>query len=148
MDHAHRKGGDKSSAHVFPDGRRIPDNLAAALKEAAVDDRLPCAACFAVAEKARATPAETGAAMDALGIAITRCQLGLFGYHPDKKIVQPAPEVSADLAQAIDEHLENARLPCQAAWDIADARAMARMDVAAACESLDIRIKPCQLGAF
>jgi hypothetical protein len=40
------------------------------------------------------------------------------------------------------------RLPCLAAWEIAEKLGIKRLDVCAACEHLRIKIKPCQLGAF
>jgi hypothetical protein len=44
--------------------------------------------------------------------------------------------------------LKNERLPCSAAWVIAEKLNIPRMKVSAACETLQIKIKPCQLGAF
>ena len=74
--------------------------------------------------------------------------MGLFGYSPKKKIVQPAKEIAPDLKQAINDALSDGRLPCAAAWAIAKQINLPRMKVSAACEALKIKIKPCQLGAF
>jgi PIN domain nuclease of toxin-antitoxin system len=39
-------------------------------------------------------------------------------------------------------------LSCAAAWEIAKKINIPRMKVCAAAEALEIKIKPCQLGAF
>jgi hypothetical protein len=74
--------------------------------------------------------------------------LGLFGYGEPKRIVQPAEQVISELEQAIQAGLIDRRLPCAAAWAIADRLGLAKLDVANAAEKLGIRIKQCQLGAF
>jgi hypothetical protein len=83
-----------------------------------------------------------------LGIRLVKCQLGLFGYSPEKKIVQAAPAAEPAMETAIREKLENGRLTCRRAWEIAMAFQLPKMAVSAACEALQIKIKPCQLGAF
>ncbi|HID89827.1 MAG TPA: hypothetical protein EYP52_09005, partial [Anaerolineae bacterium] len=97
-------------------------------------------------------PLEVGQTADALGIRLNRCQLGLFGYGPKAegrhKIVQPAETVEPGLAQAIRDNLVEGKLPCRAAWDIASALRIPKMDVSAAAEALGIKITRCQLGAF
>ena len=80
-------------------------------------------------------------------LRIGRCQLGLFGY-PEGKAVYPAAAVAPDLDAAIRGRLADGRLHCKAAWEIAAERKLARMEVSYACETLKIRIKHCQLGAF
>lgn len=108
-------------------------------------------ACNSSEEIARARGLDLGAigvAIDLLNINIIRCQLGLFGYSPEKKIVQPAKEIDSGLKEEIGKSLVNGRLPCVAAWEIAQKLSFPRMGVSAACEALQIRIKPCQLGAF
>jgi len=62
--------------------------------------------------------------------------------------VAPAVAVAPALAAAIREALAGGRLPCKAAWDIAARMKIGRKKVAAACESMEIKIKPCQMGAF
>jgi hypothetical protein len=74
--------------------------------------------------------------------------LGLFGYGEIKKVVQPAKEIMPELKESITSALENERISCLAAWKIAGKLNISRLKVAAACEALNIKIKPCQLGAF
>jgi hypothetical protein len=62
--------------------------------------------------------------------------------------VQPAKEIASALKDEIEKSLAYGRLPCAAAWEIARNLNLPRMRISAACESLHIKIKPCQLGAF
>jgi hypothetical protein len=95
---------------------------------------------------------EVGVAVDFLETRITKCQLGLFGYprerFPEGRAVEAAEEASPDIEAAIRGCLVEGRLPCKSAWEIAAERGIPKMAVAAACEKLKIRVKPCQLGAF
>ncbi len=124
------------------------DEIAGKIRERAEDGRITCAKTFALAQELGITPAQAGAAANEAGIRLNRCQLGLFGYYPEKKVVKKADSVSPDLAAAIRAGLANDRLPCAVAWEIASRMDLSRMEVASACESLEIRVKPCQLGAF
>jgi hypothetical protein len=74
--------------------------------------------------------------------------LGLFGYHPNRKIIKPAESVPTALEEAIQAGLAHDRLPCSTAWEIAEHLSIHKMTVSEACEGMDVRIKPCQLGAF
>ncbi|MBS3731848.1 MAG: hypothetical protein KGY42_02975 [Desulfobacterales bacterium] len=123
---------------------RIRERLA----ERAPDGELPCAVAFALAEELETSPATIGAWADELQIRLVKCQLGLFGYAPEKKIVKPRESVPDELRRAIAERLENGRLPCRAAFAAAELLGIRKMDVSGACETLDVKIKPCQLGAF
>ena len=129
-----------------------PAPLDAALKDAlqrqAREGELPCAVAFELASELGRPPADIGEAADRLGIRLVKCQLGLFGYSPEKKIVQAAPAADPAMETAIREKLENGRLTCRRAWEIAMAFQLPKMAVSAACEAMQIKIKPCQLGAF
>jgi len=129
-----------------------PAPIDAVLKEAlqrqARKGELPCAVAFKLASDLGRPPAEIGAAADALGIRLVKCQLGLFGYSPEKKIVQAAPAADPAMETAIRDKLENGRLACSRAWEVAVAFQVTRMAVSAACEAMQLKIKPCQLGAF
>ena len=56
----------------------IDDALAAAIRARVRDGRLTCAAAFLVAEELGIPRSEVGRAADALGIRLSRCQLGAF----------------------------------------------------------------------
>ncbi len=131
-----------------PDPSSPAHGLEEDLRRSAPEGRLACAEAFALADRLGLAPIEIGRAADRLGVRLVRCQLGLFGYLPEKKIVKPAAQVEEPLAAAIRAALAEGRLPCRAAWEIAARLGLPRMAVSAACEALAVRIKPCQLGAF
>ena len=109
---------------------------------------LPCAEAFEIADRTGCRPEEVGHAADRMNIRLTRCQLGLFGYTPNKKIVAAAAVVDPELEQAIRAKLTGGRLPCRDAWTLAEAFGRPKPALSAACEALGVKIKPCQLGAF
>jgi hypothetical protein len=119
-----------------------------AMEAVSSDGDLPCAAAFDVAASLHISPAAVGEYADEFGFHLTQCQLGLFGYLPHKKIVEPLASVDAALGDAIREELVNDRLPCKTAWEVAERFNIPKMRVSAACETLGIKIKPCQIGAF
>lgn len=119
-----------------------------ALRKGADKGELACAVAFRIADEQKAAPISIGKAMDIEEIDIVKCQLGLFGYKPEKKIVRPAESVSNELKQEINAWLTEGKLSCENAWAVAKKLKLSKMDVAAACETMGIKIKQCQLGAF
>jgi hypothetical protein len=111
-------------------------------------DALACAVAFDIAGKLGCAPAEVGRTADLLQISLVKCQLGLFGYKPQKKIVDSRMPQEPALGDAIRDGLVDDRLPCKTAWRIAAQFGVPKMTVSSACEALGIKIKPCQLGAF
>jgi hypothetical protein len=126
------------------------EKIAAAVRATIAGGELACAAAERISGELGVTMAEVGRTADLLEIRIGRCQLGLFGYDaPGGRIVQPAEGgVEPGLEAAIRGRLANGRLPCEAAWKIAADRKIPRLDVSSASETLKIKVKPCQLGAF
>jgi len=137
---------DFSKKHS-PD-RKVNEELAGAVKARAKDEELPCAVAFSIAEEMNVPPEEVGFTLDALDIRLVKCQLGLFGYKPIKRIVKPAENVAPDIEKAIRRSLANGRLACAEAWRIADRYGLRKMEVSSACEALGIKISACQLGSF
>jgi hypothetical protein len=133
-------------------GQVSPESLDATIREklekVAADAQLACAVAFRLADDLRRPPAEIGQAADLLGIRLVKCQLGLFGYAPKKKIVRPAEKVDRTLEDSIRAALQDGRLPCRLAWELAERFKLPKMSVSAACEALGIKVQPCQLGAF
>ncbi|MBP7737448.1 MAG: hypothetical protein KA369_15815 [Spirochaetes bacterium] len=124
------------------------EQLIEAIKGKAIAGTISCAASFAIAGELSVDTLEVGRALDDMGIEIIKCQLGLFGYKPEKKVVKPAESVSEEMKKEITACLKEGRLPCADAWAIAKKLKVAKMDVSAACEKLGIKITSCQLGAF
>jgi hypothetical protein len=135
-------------AQKHPRETKVEDSLKQEVLQAAKENSVTCTVAEEIAGRKAVFSGDVGIALDILNINITECQLGLFGYKPQKKIVQPAKEVAPDLKQAINDVVNDGRLSCAAAWAIAKQLKLPRMKVSAACEALKIRIKPCQLGAF
>ena len=142
----HEDAGHYAAKH--PPGTKLNPKIAAALKEMARDGEISCAATHKIARDLRLDPLEAGVAIDLLEYRIKKCQLALYGYIPNKKIVRPADTVSPELAKAIRAATDQGRLSCLACWQLAKALGFSKMDVAAACEALEIKICRCQLGAF
>lgn len=126
----------------------VADILKQKILQIEENNNISCAAAEEIAQVSKITMEETGVALDLLNINIVECQLGLFGYKPRKKIIQPAKDVVSSLKEEIQNSLISGCLSCADAWNIARKLNLPRMTVSAACEALQIKIKPCQLGAF
>ena len=118
------------------------------IQEKAKGGELPCAVAFKIADEINRPPAEIGKTADLMDSRIVKCQLGLFGYKPEKKIVKPKSPDDDVLVDAIRAALKDEKLSCRDAWEIAGRFQVTKMTISAACEALKIKIKPCQLGAF
>lgn len=112
------------------------------------NNELACAKAFKIADDLKVSAAEVGKTADLLDMKLVKCQLGLFGYTPEKKIVKPKAARDPKLQSAIQDSLVEGTLPCATAWEIARNFDISKMAVSAVCEQLKIKIKPCQLGAF
>ena len=142
----HKNKGHYAKKH--PSDRNIDQKIAAAVKKHILENKIPCAAAFKIVSDLKVSPKEVGFTIDSLEIPITKCQLGLFGYHPYKNIVKPADSISSALEDAIRQALVNDRLSCAAAWEIAERFGLGKMEVTSACEGLRVKISSCQLGTF
>jgi hypothetical protein len=142
----HEDSGHYAAKHS---GGQKPDSrIAEAVNEKVSDKRITCAAAFQVAEKLNVTPAQVGMNLDLMEIRLNKCQMGLFGYGPQKKIVTPADTISPELEETIRASAAGSRMACESCWAIAKKAGCAKLDVSGACEALKIKISPCQLGAF
>lgn len=131
-----------------PPEKNLPPSLIGEVRKVVRENRISCARAFRVAATTGAPPDQVGAAIDIEEISLEKCQLGLFGYGPERKILHPLEEVPPKLKKAVEESLVEGRLPCASAWEIAKRLRLSRVTVASACETLKIRISRCQLGAF
>jgi len=142
----HSDAGRYSAKHA--PGRRPDEKIAAAIRSKAKAQELSCADAEQISSGLGAPMTEVGTALDLLEVRISRCQLGLFGYGAEGKIIrQEIPQIPG-FEKAIRDRLSDGRLPCAAAWELAAEWKVPRLKVSSACEALKIRIKPCQLGAF
>lgn len=141
----HRTQGGFSRKHG-PDAT-VDAGLKEAVARAARNGQLPCAVAFSVAKARGCAPEEVGRATDLLDLRLTKCQLGLFGYEPNPKIVK-AKEPLPALGEAIKKVSPDGHITCVAVWGIADRFNVGKRTVSGACEAMGIRIKSCQIGAF
>jgi hypothetical protein len=142
----HEDKGHFSKKH--PPERKVNERVATAVKSKIKDGAMACAVAFEIAESLGVPPEEVGFTLDSLEVNIVKCQLGLFGYAPVKRIVKPAERVPPDLEKAIRGALVKDRLSCASAWALAEKRRLKKMEISSACETLGIKIGPCQLGTF
>jgi len=138
----------KGSGQGIPGGSEKDGEIWEILRTRSENGKLACKRALASARELAVDPLVIGRYADDMGIKLAACQLGLFGYRPEKKIVKPADTIEPVLAGQIEKHLSEGRLPCAAAFEIAESMGLARMDVSSACEAMKVSIKPCQLGAF
>ncbi len=114
----------------------------------ALENELPCAVAFNIAKELNVPAIEIGKNVDLINFRLTKCQLGLFGYMPDKKIVKCPESIDPEIKAAIQKALIDNRLSCENAWNIAASFNVHKMTISAACEFMGIKINKCQLGAF
>ncbi|HOO89767.1 MAG TPA: hypothetical protein PLA74_02985 [Syntrophales bacterium] len=142
----HEDAGHYAAKHAA--GTTPAPEIAEAIKSKSKEGRITCAAAHKIAGDLQTAPAEVGVAMDLMEMRLNKCQLGLFGYSPERRIVKPASEVSPELEAAIRKSAVDGRIPCLASWEIAKDFGIAKMDISCACEALGIKVSSCQLGAF
>lgn len=129
------------------------DVIAKEIRESLVDGQLPCVSAFAVAARLEIAPIEVGQTADEIGVRLSECQLGLFGYGPKSvgkhRRVRPMHPVPPELETAIRAAVgADGKLSCASAWHIAEQMGLSKQAVSDAAEGLGIRIGQCQLGAF
>jgi hypothetical protein len=142
---AHADAGRYAAKHG--PGAKPDERIAGEIGRTAAAGKLACAEAERIGAALSVPLSEVGRTLDLLELRIDRCQLGLFGY-PEGRAVRAASEVAPALEADIRGALIDGRLPCRAAWEIAQARGLGRMALSSACEALGIKVKPCQLGAF
>ena len=112
------------------------------------DRKMSCTDAFEIAGEQNILPHNIGITIDLLNVKITKCQLGLFGYKPKKKMLKPASLADPNLEDAISEALVEGKLSCKHAWNISSRFNVSKITVSSTCEFLEIKINDCQLGAF
>jgi hypothetical protein len=137
----------------IPAGRKVDPALAEAIRARLIDGTVGCSAAFTLAQEKGVSPLALGEAADSLGIRLSHCQLGLFGFPgyakaweiPGWKDVGASRDVEDAVRSALDP---DGSLSCAAAWAVADRFGIARAHIGHFASRLDVKIKKCQLGAF
>lgn len=135
-------------AAKHPKGTKLNPQIARAVKEKISDGKITCAASHKIAYDLKVTPAEVGVAADLLESRLSKCQMGLFGYRPQKRIANPAKTISPEMKEAIKNELVDGRISCESCWKISERLRVSKIKVSEACEKLEIKISKCRLGAF
>ena len=143
---SHEHAGHYAAKHA--PGTSPNPHIAKLVKQSASEGRISCADAHAIVHQLNVSPAEVGVTIDLLEIRVSRCQLGLFGHGTKKKQISPALDVKPELQAAIEVACQNHQLSCIAAWNIAQQLGISKVEVASACEALQIKIADCQLGMF
>ena len=139
--------GKKFSTKHGPDEK--PDtSIKTEILKQTKNDKIPCAVAFEIAKTLQMSPETVGKTADLMNFKLTKCQLGLFGYQPKKKIIKPQDNINEDVKDAVSDALVQRRLSCKGAWDIASRLQVSKMTVSGACEAMKVKIKDCQIGAF
>jgi hypothetical protein len=128
--------------------QKITEELRQQVTATADNNRLSCSKAHQLAQTTGFSPAEIGRTADLLEIRLSGCQLGLFGQSRKKEKIEATPEPGAELREALLTGHKDNRLSCLDAWTIADRLNLKKTEITAACETLKIKISPCQLGAF
>ena len=118
------------------------------LLEQSRKNELSCAVAFKISKDQIVSIDEIGKAADFMKIRLIKCQLGLFGYKPERKIVKTLAAISKSLEEKIKSIAHDEKISCKAAWQIASDLGINKLEVGNACETMSIKIGPCQLGAF
>ena len=129
-------------------GVTLDERIAQEIRAQVLEGGLFCAIAFKIAGDLSITPGDVGRSADLLELPILKCQLGLFGYAPQRRVVKPAESVAPDLEKAIQKELVNDRISCSTAFSLAEKFKIPKMVVSSACEKMGIKISSCQLGAF
>ena len=134
-----------------PPGTRTNDQIAKAIREKSPGRELACGMGEKISKELKVDISEVGITADLLEMKIKKCQLGLFGWgkKPNHgKDIHAADSVSVEMKSALEEVAENGGVTCAALWAIADRLGKGRKVVSAACDTLGLKIRACQLGAF
>ena len=127
--------------------------------------QLSCEEAHSIAGARGVSPQSVRQQSDDLGIRISRCQLGLFGYAKEKGMpgfraareavrgaapgaegkTAPIPE---NVAAAVREACSDNEITCADLWKIGHDHNVLRFEMGCIAESLELSVKSCQLGCF
>lgn len=142
------KPGPEDHERKYPIQDQLDPEQRKTILDHSKNGELACAVAFQIVENRNIPADEIGMYANQMKIRLVKCQLGLFGYQPEKKIVKKIPKVDASLQKAINDKSMDNRLSCIQVWQIASELGVPKLSVSNACETLSIKIHSCQLGAF
>jgi len=142
----HSDKGNYAGRH--PSAEEANETVIQAVRNTARDGTISCAAAHTIAYTCAVSPEKAGRAIDAAEVRIAHCQLGIFKHSTDRPAAPAEPALPPGLEEYLSTLLVNGRLPCRAAWSVADRFNLSRLQIGAACDRLGIKISDCQLGTF
>ena len=145
----HKDAGKYGLKH--PPGKRPKEQIVEAIRKKSSGSELACAMAEKISKELEVDMSEVGVTADLLEMKIKKCQLGLFGWGKEPKHgkdIHAADSVPVEMKSVLEEVAEKGVVGCAKLWAIADELGVERKAVSAACESLKLKIRACQLGAF
>jgi hypothetical protein len=144
--HHEGKYAAKHTVNIKPD-----EEIAEAIKNHLQDGKLSCGSACDIVEDKGVALTDIGRNADLIEARITKCMLGLFGYRsPDGEKLKPEParSVPKKVEDAINAHVRNGVLTCEAAWEVGRETNTSRKSLGCIFQTLKVKIVRCQLGAF
>ncbi len=144
--HHQGKYAAKHTIDIKPDAR-----IAEAITNQLQDGKLWCASACNISDELDISLEVVGRNADLIEARITKCLLGFFGHRDaegNKIKPEPAESVPSAVQEAINARIENGRLGCAALWEIGRETNTSKKNLGRICQTLDIKIVRCQLGAF
>jgi hypothetical protein len=145
----HDYSGKYAAKH--PPDTSLNRQIAEEIRKISSVNGLSCVTAEEISKELEVDMSAVGIAADLMEIKIKRCQLGLFGYDKKPnhgKDIQAAGTVPDEMKKILEETAENGAVTCVALWTIARRLGVKRKAVSTACETLNLKIRACQLGAF
>ena len=145
----HEDAGKYALKH--PPNIRPNEQIVKAIREKSPGGELACGMGEKISKELKVDISEVGITADLLEMKIKKCQLGLFGWgkKPNHgKDIHAVDSVSVEMKSVLEEVAENGVVTYAGIWVIADRLGVERKAVSAACETLRLKIRVCQLGAF
>jgi hypothetical protein len=114
---------------------------------------LTCEAAHRIAGELDIDPLFVADQANVASIRITCCQLGFFGYAekkgmPGYKIVQNLEHGPDAAAAAVRQATQGGEISCWALWEIGQAQGISKLDMGNIAQTLDVKVRSCQLGCF
>ena len=127
-----------------------PDKAIAGKIEAAAnkDKRIACRALHDIANELNCPPQKVGRTADLMEVRISHCQLGLFGRSNRAAVAFSEKEVTQEMKAAFESAISDGKIACEDSWRLAHQLNLSRLEMGALCDVLEVKVTPCQLGAF
>ncbi|MGD0783344.1 MAG: hypothetical protein ABSA30_10855 [Candidatus Aminicenantales bacterium] len=131
--------------------RPVDERMAGEIYSRSSGTLLTCSAAIAAAERLGTDPLEIGRAADVMGIRLTACQLGFFGFPGRAKgwagvAGRPGPPGFEDAVRSVRS--EGGSISCADLWNVAERFSVPRILAGYIADRLGIDVRSCQLGAF